>query len=277
MGTVVGERLEELRARCAPLTFAPLPEIAATAPSGPGWSSAAQLAAPGSARLDELLAVAAASAPTGPHAVHALRTVLRELIFCVSAAVYLVDAAPAVTPAGYWCHAGGRTGVDRRLLVVAATARVGGASPTGAADVRLSSTEALDAWVAEGFVGTVAPLVEAVRARSRVGPRTLWGYVLDMLHFNALSVARQLGHDRTTAWERAARLADALHAAGAPRFSRPELVRFGADRDEVWGVRGACCLDFKDPGHGMCLTCPLLDADARTAKWAASALRPARS
>jgi hypothetical protein len=276
VGTVVDGRLEELRARCAPLTFAPLPELAAAAPTGPGWSSAAELAAPGSARLDELLEVAAASAPAGPHAVHALRTVLRELIFCVSAAVYLVDAAPAVTPGGYWCRAGGRTGVDRRLLVVARAARVGGASPADGADVRLPDTAALDAWVAEGFVGTVAPLVEAVRARSRVGPRTLWGYVLDMLHFNALSVARQLGHDRSAAWDRAATLAEALHGAGAPRFSRPELVRFGPDPDEVWGVRGACCLDFKDPAHGMCMTCPLLDADARAAKWARSALQPTR-
>ncbi|OZM81588.1 hypothetical protein [Pseudonocardia sp. MH-G8] len=276
MGTVVGERLEELRARCAPLTFAPLPELAATAPTGPGWSSAAELAAPGSARLDELLKIAAASAPAGPHAVHALRTVLRELIFCVSTAVYLVDAAPSITADGYWCHAGGRTGVDRRLLVSPATARVGGPPASGGADVRVPSTAALDAWVAEGFVATVAPLVDAVRAASRVGPRTLWGYVLDMLHFNPLSVARQLGHDRTAAWERAAALAEALHAAGAPRFSRPELVRFGADPDEVWGVRGACCLDFKEPTHGMCLTCPLLDADARHAKWAASTLRPTR-
>jgi hypothetical protein len=275
VGTVAGTRLEELRRRCAPLTFAPLPELAATAPTGPGWSSAADLAAPGPGPLDDLLAVAAGSAPAGPHAVHALRTVLRELIFCVSAGVYLLDAAPAVSGDGYWCHAGGRTGVDRRWLVPAATARVGGVSPTVADDVRLPSTDALDAWVAEGFVATVAPLVDAVRARTRVGPRTLWGYVLDMLHLNAISVARQLGQDRTGAWERAARLAEALHTAGAPRFSRPELVRFGDHPDEVWGVRGACCLEFKDPARSLCLTCPILDADARAAKWSTSTLRPA--
>ncbi|OLT08008.1 hypothetical protein BJF90_45385 [Pseudonocardia sp. CNS-004] len=62
MATVVGERLEELRARCAPLGFAPLPEIAATTPEGPGWTNAAQLSAPGYSRLDEYTAAVAAVA-----------------------------------------------------------------------------------------------------------------------------------------------------------------------------------------------------------------------
>ena len=231
---------DELRDRCAPLRFAPLPELVApdAVPDGPGWSSAADLAGPHADRLDALLAAAARDAPVGPHAVHALRTVLRELIFGVVAAAYLLDAAPAVTPDGYRVHAGGPTGVDRRVLVVAAAARVGGPRPAAPDDVRLPGTAALDAWAADGFVATVAPLVAAVRGRSRVGPRTLWGYVLDMAHFNALTLARQLGHDRTAAWQRASALADAVHAAGAPRLSRPALVRFGDAPDEVWACAG---------------------------------------
>lgn len=276
MATGIGYRLEELRARCGALSFAPLPELAGTggAPSGPGWFSAADLTGAHAHRIDELLAARRRAAPPGPHAVHALRILLRELVFCVAAGPYLVNAAPAVSAGHYWYHAGGPAGIDRRLLVVSAAARVGGPAATDTADVRLPSTAALDTWVAEGFVATVAPIVTAVRGRSRVGPRTLWSYVLDMLHFNALTLARQLGHDRTAAWERSAALAEAVHAAGAPRLSRPALVRFGPDRDEVWGVRGACCLDFKDPAHGMCLTCPLLDADARATAWVGSALRP---
>lgn len=244
---------DALRARCAPLSFAPLPELADAPPTGPGWFTAGALGAEQARAL-----LAASTAPRGPHAVHTLRELLRELIFCITAGVYLVEAAPVVY--GYHLHADGHGRIGRRVLVAPAWLR--------------GSRSEVDALAARGLVAVAAPVVAAVRAAGGVGPRTLWGYVLDTTHLTMLGLARQLGDDRTAAWRRAEQLAEAVHAAGAPRMSRPELVRFGGQHDDVWGVRGACCLDFRDREHGMCLTCPVLDPAERARKWEGSTLRP---
>ncbi|MEJ3654780.1 hypothetical protein WEH80_17570 [Actinomycetes bacterium KLBMP 9759] len=255
MAPGTGSCVDALLARCAPLSFAPLPELADAAPEGPGWFTAVD--AP--AHVDAVLA--AGSAPRGPHAVHATRAFLRELIFCVAAAAHLVECAPVLDVTGYHFHAGGPDGVDRRVLVARGWTK--------------GTSAHVDAVAAAGLVAVAEPVVAAVRARGGVGPRTLWGYVVDMAHFGMLGLARQLGTDRAAAWDRAEQLAEALYAAGVPRMSKPELVRFGERRDDVWGVRGACCLDFRDRSHGMCITCPVLDPATRHAKWETSALRPA--
>ncbi|MFB9904835.1 hypothetical protein [Allokutzneria oryzae] len=242
--------LDELRERCSGLAFAPLPELTGPegTPGGDGWLTAVGMRE----RVAELLAAQGDDVPPGPRAVHTLRELLRELIFCTAASVYLLDAAPTISGERYWFHHG--TEVDRRRLVVA--------------EFSTSAPE-----IAAGFTATVTPLVTEVGARSRVGSRTLWSYVVDMIHFGMLNLARQLGHDRAAAWSRAAELAEELYAAGIPRRSRPVLARYGDSDDESWGVRGACCLDFTDGSHGMCLTCPLLGDEERAGMWAVSNLR----
>lgn len=258
---------EVLRDRCAPLGFAPLPEFAAEPPADPQWITAAGIAAAGHPFLGQLLD-ARADEPPGPRAVHTLRTLLRELIFCTAGAVYLLDAAPELGPYRYFYRAHGAD-VTGRVLVVTREAAVG---PGRGTAVTVSSQHELDAWLAPGFVATVRPLVELVAARTRVGPRTLWSYVVDMVHFGMLNLARQLGRDRVAAWNRAEELAEQLFVAGVPRRSAPAMVRFGPEDEQVWGVRGACCLDFTDGTHGMCLTCPLLAPDDRARKWASADL-----
>lgn len=271
--------IDELRARCAPLRFAPLPGVVTEAPSGPEWITAAGIADPADPFLGRLLDADAAE-PPGPRAVHTLRTLLRELIFCTAGAVYLLEAAPQLGPDRYVYRTTGpgRSGgaedtvgaaVLDRVVVVGHEAVIG---PARGGALPVTDRAELDAWLAPGFVATVRPLVEIVAARTRVGPRTLWSYVIDMVHFGMLNLARQLERDRAAAWERAGELAEQLFAAGVPRRSEPAMVRFGPENEQVWGVRGACCLDFTDGAHGMCLTCPLLAADDRAEKWAAADL-----
>ncbi|WP_086818983.1 hypothetical protein [Allokutzneria sp. NRRL B-24872] len=242
--------IDELREHCAGLAFAPLPELTGTegVPTGDTWFTAVEMRE----RVTELLAAQDEAVPPGPRAMEALRVLLRELIFCTAASVYLFEAAPRVAADCYWFHYDGT--VDRRRMVVTEIA-------------------ADDRDLASGFVATVTPLVTEVCAQSRVGARTLWSYVIDMIHFGMLNLARQLGRDRAAAWARAAELAEELHAAGIPRRSRPVLANYGGSDDESWGVRGACCLDFTDGVQTMCLTCPLLDDAARGQLWAVSKLR----
>ncbi|WP_085913677.1 MULTISPECIES: hypothetical protein [Pseudonocardia] len=251
LGPGPGGPMAELRERCAPLSFAPLPGFATAPPTAPGWIPLARIADPGDPALDRLLD-ARGDEPPGPRAVHTLRELLRELLFATAGSVYLSGAAPQPSAQRYLYRIG-PGGIDERLLVV-------DRDPVG------------DRELAPAFVGTLAPLVELVGERTRVGSRTLWSYVVDMLHFGMMNVARQLGRDRAQAWRRAEELAGHLFEAGLPRRSVPALVRYGATDDQVWGVRGACCLDFTDGVHGMCLTCPVLDAEERARKWAASDL-----
>lgn len=246
-----GGPMAALRERCAPLSFAPLPGFATAAPDGPGWVPIARIVDPGDPTLDRLLD-ARRDRPPGPRAVHTLRDLVRELLFATAGSVYLFGAAPPPSPSRYLVRVG-PDGIEDRLLVV-------------------DRAPARDRELAPAFVGTLAPLVELVGERTRVGSRTLWSYVVDMLHFGMMNLARQLGRDRVEAWRRAEALAGHLFEAGLPRRSAPVLVRYGATDDQVWGVRGACCLDFTDGTHGMCLTCPVLDAEERARKWAASDL-----
>ncbi|GAA4015347.1 hypothetical protein GCM10022247_42750 [Allokutzneria multivorans] len=240
--------IDELRERCAGLAFAPLPELAEDAPSGDGWLTAVEMRK----HVGTLLAAQDKAIPPGPRAMEAVRLLLRELIFCTAASVYFFEAAPRVDAEHYWFHYDGE--IDRRRMVVTEIA-------------------ADDRDLAQDFVATVTPLVIEVCAQSRVGARTLWSYVIDMVHFGMLNLARQLGRDRAAAWARASELAEELHAAGIPRRSRPVLASYGDSDSESWGVRGACCLDFTDGVQTMCLTCPLLDDDARGQLWAVSKLR----
>lgn len=246
-----GGPMAELRGRCAPLAFAPLPGFVTAPPTGPGWVPLARVLVAGDPTLDTLLG-ARGGQPPGPRAVHTLRDLVRELLFATAGSAYLLGAAPLPSPQRYLYRLG-PDGIAERVLVV-------DRAPAG------------DRELAPAFVGTLAPLVELVGERTRVGARTLWSYVVDMLHFGMMNLARQLGRDRADAWRRAELLAGHLFEAGLPRRSAPALVRYGATDDQVWGVRGACCLDFTDGTHGMCLTCPVLDAGERARKWAGSGL-----
>lgn len=241
--------------QCRDLPFAPFPVILSTV--GRGWRSLTELELDPQARpygftLAAVLRAEHDHSVPGPHAVHALRTLTRELIFATAASLYLTGRASVFD--------------DRDWLIRGVGRSAGSVEPAVLVGDRTGDDDASAAML----VSLITPLVTAIRHATRVGPRTLWSYVVDTACFAMINIARQLDRDRSAAWNRAERLAEALYAAGVPRYSHPELARYdGTNQSGIWAIRGACCLDFKDPEHGYCVTCPLLDGAERAARWRA--------
>ncbi|WP_067968887.1 (2Fe-2S)-binding protein [Nocardiopsis trehalosi] len=262
---------------CAPLKFAPLPDIwvcGVEAPRRPHpgtehWYRTDLMVAEGAVGtlFDQ---VTAHHGPPHklPAATHFLRALLREPIFMVSAGLYLTGRAPLLDERHLWfpwrsnASFGTPTVTSARVAVLPDDPAAGHPDTVVAAD-----PDDLDRIAAEHLVGAFAPIIDAVHAHTRVGLRTLWGWVLDTLHFYMLNPARFLGRDAAEAWARADRLGDALVLAGAVTRKRPRLFPFceGHPRG-TWAVRGTCCFEYKgDPEHGYCTTCPLKDdADRRS-------------
>ncbi|AUS77705.1 ferric iron reductase FhuF-like transporter family protein [Actinoalloteichus sp. AHMU CJ021] len=255
---------------CAPLTFAPLPAFGSAPTPGPDdapeparrWFSAEEFAA-GEVRavFDALRADGNLPPQVQPAAMRYMRSLFRELVFVVSAGVYLTGRAVELRPDGVWFPvlADGATGTP--LVAAPRVAVLPGGAPAGHPDVAavVPDEDALDRFAAAGLVATCGPVIEDLARHTRVGVRTLWGYVIDCLHFYMLNPARRLGRDMTGAWARASRLAAAVIEAGAPRRAMPRMIDFPPTVCEgLWAVRGTCCFDYKaDADHGYCVTCPL--------------------
>ncbi len=265
---VTPDPLDAIRDACASLRFAPLPDLVTSqdlrrTPSGVLQRHRADtLAHDGSLPvLFDKLRTEHGPGHRLPAATGFLRATLREPIFLLSASLYLTGRAPVLAPHSLvlpWdtgrCRFGTPAVVDARLAVL----------PDDPAADHPDTVVARDeddqlGMAAEGFVATVGPLVEALHAHSRAGRRTLWGWVLDTLHFYMLNPARYLGRDPEQAWDLASRLGDAVVAAGAVTRKRPRLFPFAPEHPQgTWAVRGTCCFDYKgDPEHGFCTTCPL--------------------
>ncbi|MBK1787722.1 (2Fe-2S)-binding protein [Prauserella cavernicola] len=257
---------------CAELTFAPLPvlldEPPADSPGTRWW------------RLDHLVddgmigpAFDAFRELRGPQqisaaAVHFLKSLARELIFLAAAGTYLSERSAELRPDVVWLPADERNllgevhVVSPRVAVRDAHAEPG--------TVPVSDEHELDEWTSVLMLNLFGPVIDALSAHTRVGRRTLWGYVVDMLNFYMLNPARKRGDDLDKAWRRSERLTTALLAAGAPIRTGPRLFWFEPERPRgAWAVRGTCCLDFRaDPEHGYCITCPLEDDTVRRTKFA---------
>lgn len=254
---------------CRPLKFAPLPDLRLPGLEAPvermrtdQWHRADLLAAEGSFPvLFDRLRSHHGPGHLLPAATNFLRVSLREYIFLVSASIYLTGRAPLLRADHLWLpwlEEESRFGTPALT-----TGRVAVLSEDPAAehpDALTAPGEAeLHRMAARSLVEAFTPLVEAVHAHTRVGLRTLWGWILDTLHFYMLNPARFLGHDAEAAWEQASRLGEALVEAGALTRKRPRLFLFAPDHPRgTWAVRGTCCFDYKgDPEHGYCNTCPL--------------------
>ncbi|MEY9211242.1 (2Fe-2S)-binding protein [Thermobifida halotolerans] len=253
---------------CAPLRFAPLPDLRASGLVRGGgesdverWHRADLMASDGA--LGEVYDGFVAATEPGhrlPAATHFLRALLREPIFLVSAGLYLTGRAPLLDAGRLWFP----VRADRTLGTPLVTgARVAVAADDAFADhpdaIAVADADEVTRIAAGALVSAFTPVVDAVHAHTRLGKRTLWGWVLDTAHFYMLNPARFLGRDARAAWERADRMADAMIAAGAVTRSRPRLFPFREDHPRgTWAVRGTCCFDYKgDPEHGYCTTCPL--------------------
>ena len=260
--------LDALRDACSGLKFAPLPELVSSADlprdrtDGVQWYRSDVLESEGWLPiLFDKLRTEHGPGHRLPAATNFLRVTLREPIFLVSASLYLTGRAPLLAPDGLylpWDTARARfrtpASVDTRLAVLPDDPAADHPGTVVARD-----EDDLLRLAAENLFSTFSPLIEALHAHSRAGRRTLWGWVLDTLHFYMLNPARYLGRDAEEAWELATRLADAVVEAGAVTRRRPRLFPFAPENPRgTWAVRGTCCFDYKgDPEHGYCTTCPL--------------------
>lgn len=254
---------------CQHLRFAPFPQFLSAADAvNDSWRPLAELDlaptsdAQGFTLTAALRAEEEQSVP-GPHAVHTLRSLLREWLFTTASCIYLTGNAPSFDHRRWLISNVGHSAGSVRHAIV----------PDQHSSTETASRRQLQEDAATAIVTTASPLVEAIRTITRVGHRTLWSYVIDTSCFAMINLARQLHHDRERAWHRADDWAQDLYNAGVPHLSRPQLVRYAPDPRDVWAIRGACCLDFKDNSHGYCLTCPVLPHDDRSRQWQTASLR----
>ncbi len=253
---------------CSPLRFAPLPDIRTSglrmAPQRretETWYRTDLMAAEGD--IGVLFDRFAAQHGPGhrlPNTTSFLRALLREPIFLVSAGLYLTGRAPLLSQDHLWFPSlsdgsfGPPTLTSGQLAVL---------PDDPAADhhdtVVVATEKAQETLAGDHMVSAFSPVINGVAQHTRVGARTLWGWVLDITHFYMLNPARFLGHDAEAAWARASRLGDALVEAGALTRARPRIFPFCEQHPRgTWAVRGTCCFDYKAiPEHGFCVTCPL--------------------
>nr|WP_156185020.1 (2Fe-2S)-binding protein [Allosalinactinospora lopnorensis] len=260
---------------CAPLKFAPLPDIRSAEIRSVSerrcteqWYRADLMVVEGAVRtLFDQYTARHGPGHKLPDTTHFLRALLREPIFMVSAGIYLTGRAPLLDQEHLWfpwlsdANFGAPTVTSTAIAVL---------PDDPAADhpdaVVVADEAALERLAAEHMVRTFSPLLDAVSRHTRIGLRTLWGWVLDTLHFYMLNPARFLGHDAGAAWARASRFGEELIVAGAVTRARPRIFPFCAEHPRgTWAVRGTCCFEYKaDPEHGFCTTCPLKpDTDRR--------------
>ncbi|GAA3728785.1 (2Fe-2S)-binding protein [Salinactinospora qingdaonensis] len=265
--------LQSVVEACAPLKFAPLPDIRVPEmrivrahPGSEHWYRTDLMVAEGAVPV-LLEKIASTNGPQHrlPAATHFLRALLREPIFLVAAGSYLTGRAPLLDREHLWfpwrCSGNfGTPTITSPRVAVSTDDDYAGHHDA----VAVEATE-FDTVVAAGMVGAFSPIIDAVHEHSRVGRRVLWGWVLDTLHFYMLNPARFLGYDAKAAWERARRLGEAFVDAGATTQSRPRLFPFCENHPRgTWAVRGTCCFEYKgDPAHGFCTTCPLKDDSLR--------------
>ncbi|MDS1269231.1 (2Fe-2S)-binding protein [Lipingzhangella sp. LS1_29] len=283
--------LHSVVSACAPLRFAPLPQLPGLDGTDPGSRAGDGLPRPDVSSPATApphwyraagLAEAAVLGPLydklraehGPDhrlaAVHRfLRSLLREPIFLVSAGTYLTGRAPLLSPTHLWLpwqdNARFDTPVvtDPRIAVLPDDPYAGHPDTITVADVATR-----DQWAARHLVAACAPIVAGVHEHTRMNKRNLWGWVVDTVYFYMLNPARFLGHDARQAWAQATRLADEIARAGAVLRERPRLFPFCESHPQgTWAVRSTCCFDYKaDPEHGYCVTCPLRDDASRQAE-----------
>lgn len=132
---------------------------------------------------------------------------------------------------------------------------------------RFAAAPAAAAEVAQALAGTLlerhlVPLGAAVRDRTRISPRLLWGNVAAAVGgaVMMISLHRSEWADRAAAV--AAALLERPPLAGLGRLVQPD-----AGRPHRFFVRRSCCLYYRAPGGSKCGDCALLDEDTRARQW----------
>ncbi|KQY27126.1 hypothetical protein ASD31_02770 [Rhizobium sp. Root482] len=120
----------------------------------------------------------------------------------------------------------------------------------------------------DGFVESLAPVVEALQARTGLSPVAQWRLAGDGIAgaFLELGVAM-------TETERAMALALAIVeregsplASGNLRYERIEAMVDGQPAAGIFRLRSGCCLYYRTPGGDVCDVCVLLDPETQKSR-----------
>jgi hypothetical protein len=202
------------------------------------------------------------------------------VVRAAAAMALLESRAPDVSPGNVLVHQHEAGWFDRIAVRSPTVAVLAGDPAAGDADaVVLADRRDLHRWLAERIVASLDPVLQAVRAATRLGLPALWGSVGDDVAAMVL-VARDAGatlDESREAWRRADALVEEI-AVLAPRLrTRPQAETVAGPTGPVLvTVRGTCCLDYRTPAGAArracgepayCLACPLEDAAVRRARW----------
>lgn len=232
-------------------------------PSGPDWVRLADLLAGGGAALVETMRGYRERVGSPPETVAAhfagwvTGSFIRPLVWAYSTQrrvpLLTVDGVALHRAPGGWFD---RLAPGRPVLAVLAS------DPLAAGpDVRpVESADELRRLLAGTVTALATPVVETLKALSRLGRRTLWALVGDSVA-SAFLMVDQTG----PASRRAAAEAARVLALGGPLDVRRRWVYAQtAHTCGVVPVAAACCLAYKSPGGGYCeRVCPKLDEQTR--------------
>jgi hypothetical protein len=127
----------------------------------------------------------------------------------------------------------------------------------------MPDVDALRRWLHDRFVcGHLTRVISLLRQRTRRGPRALWGTASDTCSRalallaeveGTLEAANEFDHE-----------SHAFLATGSPLVDTPPLCPFIHAGTLVSGWRRVtCCLAYRLPDHGLCMSCPCVGQSER--------------
>jgi ferric iron reductase protein FhuF len=100
----------------------------------------------------------------------------------------------------------------------------------------------------------MADIIGALKLKTGMGKRGLWGLVADRLAGNLIYACKLLGQQESCQHE----LDALIHVAGSHLNGKTDVITLEhAGKSEMFLTRGACCQYYKAPGYSYCSTCPL--------------------
>lgn len=158
---------------------------------------------------------------------------------------------------------------DRRILVLADDRFA------GHPDAEVVGRDEMIERFATAFSARMTAVIDTIRANVVFGKRGLWAGVHDEIAAVAMWAAREAKSSDDDAWQTAQALCARLEAISTVRPSAPPrrlpIDDPGHQARMSFVVRGTCCLVYKALPAGepvtdeaYCVTCPLIDDEART-------------
>lgn len=232
-------------------------------PSGSGWLAASELPAEGGGLLDRLLGAIAEQADG--HRDTAAASLMgwygRPITSIAVAGWFLHRRVLDIAPDVVHLHVHHDGWFDAVSLDDPGMAVLPGDPAAGEPGVLVAVDQAaLQAHLLASLLRHLSPVIAAIRARSPIGLRALWGTVADDIAFGFVTAGRHVGEI-----ERARVEGDAVLVAAAPPLqAMPSWFPFEhRGQPQLHVTRGTCCLAHKAPGNGYCTTCPSTSDEER--------------